>query len=83
MFDNVQEMLVEHLVRSPLIEEVPPSPKPLKSESRARVTNDRQKIFQAFRIQERVSSLVGFPLILLVHNIKLFCYTADDREKTS
>ena len=83
IFDSVQEMLVDYIIRCPLIGEVPPSPKSLKSESRASVTNDRQQIFQAFRIQEGVSSLPGFLLIILLHIINLFCYTADDRERTS
>ena len=73
IFDSVQKMLVEHLLSCPLIGEVPPSPKSLKSESRARVTNDRQQIFQAFRVQEGVSSLAGFLLILLLHIILLHC----------
>ena len=60
-------MVVEDVLKCPLIGEVPPSLNSLKSDSRARVTNDRQRIFQAFRIQEGVSSLAGFLLILLLH----------------
>ena len=71
IFDSVQKKVVDHVLRCPLIGEVPPSPKSLKSESRARVTNERQQIFQAFRIHEGVSSLAGFLLILLLHSVKV------------
>ena len=76
-------MVVDYIRRCPLIGEVPPSPNSLKGESRASVTNDRQQIFQAFRIQEGVSSLAKFLLILLllIVNVTLQI-TGTERDET-
>ena len=59
IFDSVKKMLVERLLRSPLIVEALPSQKSSNVEDRVRATslNDRQRIFQAFKIKEDVSSL--------------------------
>ena len=64
VFDNVKKMLVEHLLRSPLIAEVLPSETSSKIEGRLRETSltgaeDRQRIFQAIKIRKDVSSLVA------------------------
>ena len=64
IFDSVKKMLVERLLRCPLIAEVLPSQKSSKIEDRVRETSlrdsdDRQRIFQAFKIMEEVSSLVA------------------------
>lgn len=65
IFDNVKKMLIERLQRSPLIDDdVLPFQKSSKIDDRMRETghkgtDDRQRIFQAFKIREEVSYLVA------------------------
>ena len=59
IFDTVQRMLVEHLLKAPLIDEVQHTQKSSKIEDivrETRVADDRQRVFQAFKMQKGVSS---------------------------
>lgn len=78
IFDTVQRMLVEHLLKSPLIDEVQHNLKSSKIEDivrETRFTDDRQRVFRAFKMQEGVSPLLLPATAVVVDDFMflLFC----------